>query len=299
MESLRAWMVSHPVLVAVIALVVGLGGVWFIPSGGTLIGMAGVRFVFAAFMLVIMAIAGGRAAVAFSTKGFRFGWRKSIYLLCLSLAMALFGFTKVIEEGSPLLPDWGLQLASAVALCACIGLFEEGLFRGVLLSGLLARMGSTRKGVMGAVVVSSLAFGVVHVVPFIVSGQVNDGPSVLQAVLKTLQAGIMGMLLAAVFIRTRNLWVVASVHGMNDLFATVSEALYSGSLSTNYVSGDPGVALASIVVYGAYLLLCIPILISAVRMVRQVELPCCGLFAGAWAPCAVRTQKRSKKQARV
>ena len=46
--------------------------------------------------------------------------------------------------------DWPLQLALVIMLCLLVGTFEEGLFRGIVFSGLLARFGETRRGLIGA-----------------------------------------------------------------------------------------------------------------------------------------------------
>lgn len=42
-------------------------------------------------------------------------------------------------------------------------------------------------------------------------------------------------------------------------------------------------ASASVVMYGVFFLLYIPIIVSTVRMLKQVEVPCKGSFADRWS----------------
>lgn len=279
MAPIRAYMRSHPLLVAVLALVAGLAGIWLVPSDATLAGMVPVRVGLSVVMFAVLGIVAGRGAIEPSSEGMAFAFRKSAYLLALALAAGALAVATALASGSPLVPNWPWQLASAFVLCFFVGMFEEGLFRGIVLGALLARMGRTRAGVLGAAVVSSLLFGVVHVLPFVIGGQVSDALGLAQAVLKTLQTGIVGLLMAAVFVKTRNIWTVVLVHGLNDLFAMVAEALFAGTVSTQYVNADPTAGLASVVVYLVFLVLYVPVLVSAVRMLRRVEVPCRGPFA--------------------
>ena len=84
------------------------------------------------------------------------------------------------------------------------------------------------------------------------NGQVVTGLDMAQAALKTLQAGILGAFLAALFLKTRNIWGIALVHGLNDLFVMLGDALFSGTTSTTYVNNDAMMASASVVMYGVF-----------------------------------------------
>lgn len=283
MTAIRRFVRSHPLLTAAIALVVGLGCIWGIPTGGSLTGMMVVRLVLTIVIFAVIAAAAGRRVAMPTTKGLGFAFKKSIYLLAIALVTGLFAIGMAVYQSQGMLPDWPFQLALVVLLCLFIGAFEEGLFRGVVLSSLLARLGSTRRGLVGAVVASSLIFGVVHVAPSLLSGQVTDGLGVAQAALKTVQSGVLGAFLAAIFLTTRNLWGVTLVHAVNDLFAMLSEALFVGSVSHQYVSTDPVMAMGAVIAYVIFTVLYIPILVSTVRMVKRVDIPCRGPFADDWS----------------
>lgn len=227
-------------------------------------------------MFAIMAVAAGCNIIVPNAKSIGLSFKKSIYPLVVALVMGVFVLLGTAMKNEGMVSDWPLQLALVIMLCLLVGTFEEGLFRGIVFSGLLARFGETRRGLIGAVIVSSLIFGFVHVTPSIMNGQVVTGLDMAQAALKTLQAGILGAFLAALFLKTRNIWGIALVHGLNDLFVMLGDALFSGTTSTTYVNNDAMMASASVVMYGVFFLLYIPIIVSTVRMLKQVEVPCKG-----------------------
>lgn len=283
MSTIRTSARSHPLLVTAVGLAIGLAVIWFVPSDGSLANMMFIRLGLTIVMFAIMAVAAGCNIIVPNAKSIGFSFKKSIYPLVVALVMGVFVLLGTAMKNEGMVSDWPLQLALVIMLCLLVGTFEEGLFRGIVFSGLLARFGETRRGLIGAVIVSSLIFGFVHVTPSIMNGQVVTGLDMAQAALKTLQAGILGAFLAALFLKTRNIWGIALVHGLNDLFVMLGDALFSGTTSTTYVNNDAMMASASVVMYGVFFLLYIPIIVSTVRMLKQVETPCKGPFADRWS----------------
>ena len=105
----------------------------------------------------------------------------------LEIALQLIAFT---AGDYSLSPNWPLYLLHILLLCAMIGMFEEMVFRGIILNGLLAPLGERRDGVLKALLISSFIFGAAHLV-----GQDtdwSDGLQVAQAILKIVQAGTLG-----------------------------------------------------------------------------------------------------------
>lgn len=275
---LRLWLKGHPLLVSGGALVVGLGVLGLVPTDTSVASLIPVRLVLALFMMGLIAFLGGRKAITPSFKGVGFALRKSAYLLGLTFVVGMSGLAMLFAQGTGMVQGWYWQLVQAILLCVVVGLFEESLFRGIILSGLLAYGAKTRSGVMRAAIISSLIFGFVHVLPFFLYGQVTTIPAFMQALFKTLGTGITGLLLAAIFIKTRSVWAIAAVHGLNDLFALISGALYGGAVATNYVNNDPSVALMYVVVYFFTLILYIPVLVVALRTLLSVSVPTTGWY---------------------
>ena len=283
MSTIRTFARSHQLLVTAVGIAIGLAVIWFVPSDGSLANMMFIRLGLTIVMFAIMAVAAGCNIIVPNAKSIGLSFKKSIYPLVVALVMGVFVLLGTAMKNEGMVSDWPLQLALVIMLCLLVGTFEEGLFRGIVFSGLLARFGETRRGLIGAVIVSSLIFGFVHVTPSIMNGQVVTGLDMAQAALKTLQAGILGAFLAALFLKTRNIWGIALVHGLNDLFVMLGDALFSGTTSTTYVNNDAMMASASVVMYGVFFLLYIPIIVSTVRMLKQVEVPCKGPFADRWS----------------
>lgn len=90
----------------------------------------------------------------------------------------------------------------------CVGISEETMFRGVLLSGLRGRM-----RLWPAVAISTVTFGVAHVLNVFLTGDL------VLAVAQACAATASGLLLAAIRIRTGSLWPAVGYHAVWD-FAT-------------------------------------------------------------------------------
>ena len=254
MSTIRTFARSHPLLVTAVGLAIGLAVIWFVPSDGSLANMMFIRLGLTIVMFAIMAVAAGCNIIVPNAKSIGLSFKKSIYPLVVALVMGVFVLLGTAMKNEGMVSDWPLQLALVIMLCLLVGTFEEGLFSGI-----------------------------VHVTPSIMNGQVVTGLDMAQAALKTLQAGILGAFLAALFLKTRNIWGIALVHGLNDLFVMLGDALFSGTTSTTYVNNDAMMASASVVMYGVFFLLYIPIIVSTVRMLKQVEVPCKGPFADRWS----------------
>jgi membrane protease YdiL (CAAX protease family) len=133
--------------------------------------------------------------------------------------LMLLGIYKV-EGINPLvflLPNLAMAIKS--------GVFEELVFRGVLFRSVEAIFGSWT-----GIVVSSLAFGFLHLI--------NPAATIGGAVYITIEAGL---LLSAAYLVTRRLWICMGFHmGWNYFQSAVFSGVVSGSVS------DPGLLKATI-----------------------------------------------------
>lgn len=135
-----------------------------------------------------------------------------LYTACILILMA-FGIYKVegLNPVSYLLPAIALPLSS--------GIFEELLFRGVLFRIVEEWLGSWI-----SLVVSSLVFGLVHLM--------NPASTLLGAIFISVEAGI---LLAAAYMLTRRLWMSMGFHIS---WNYAQSGIFSGTVSGGYT--DPG-----------------------------------------------------------
>lgn len=193
----------------------------------------------------------------------------------LEVALQLLAFT---TGDYSLSPNWPLYLLHILLLCMMIGMFEEIVFRGIILNGLLAPLGERRDGVLKALLISSLLFGAAHLI-----GQDTDWSDRLQAtqaILKVAQTGVLGFVFGVCAIHQRNLTGVAVFHGFTDFVLMVLPYMLNGSEQgeVQYVTADSQAAMTTIVMYSVLIALYIPALVTAMRTLRQEQLPQCGEF---------------------
>jgi membrane protease YdiL (CAAX protease family) len=106
--------------------------------------------------------------------------------------------------------DWNVILVFIV-FCFAIGLFEEVVFRGLILTVLLQRLPQTKTGILQAIVLSSLVFGVLHFVNFVA------GANPFDTLLQIGYSFLMGMLWAVVYLKTKNLWMAIVLHALYNI----------------------------------------------------------------------------------
>lgn len=209
---------------------------------------------------------GGRSLVSVSRDDvaytFRFGW----WCLAISVVLMALELFWGFEDGTPLASDWLPRLLETALLCLGIGIMEEFMFRGIVFNGLLATMGSTHKGVVRAIIVTSVLFGLAHVdfeTDFV------DGLSVIQALLKTCQTGMYSFMLCVIMLRTHRLGGVSLFHGFDDFVLVMpSIALFGEALDTEYVvQGDD--AIPTIMYYLVIIALYLPFVVKSGLELRR------------------------------
>ena len=196
--------------------------------------------------LVCVMILGGSSCVLTSREDLRTIWRLGWWNIVVTLGLLVFDMGSYISEGQPLVDNWPTLAAELVIFCACIGFFEELMFRGIIFQGILAVSGGTHRGVVRAVLITSLLFGLAHV-DFEEASV--DFLSFVQAVLKTVQTGMYSFLLCVIVLRSRRLGGVSLYHGLDDLLVILpGVGLFGETFDTDYVSsGDD--ALPTIMFY--------------------------------------------------
>ncbi|HEY7092601.1 MAG TPA: type II CAAX endopeptidase family protein [Ktedonobacterales bacterium] len=118
----------------------------------------------------------------------------SIISLVIGL-LALFGWYQVIGPGALVGAGLATNL-SVILLFLLVAVFEEITFR-----GLLFRIVENGLGSWGALIVSAVLFGGVHLG--------NPGATIGSSIAIALEAGV---LLGAIYMATRSLWMVIGVH---------------------------------------------------------------------------------------
>ncbi len=227
--------------------------------------------------IVGMAIMGGKKLIAFDRKAICESFRQGIWyfgtsaaIFLLSIGFSLTDETFVVSDG------WPLRLVQTLLLCVGIGVAEEGVFRGLQLGGLLDVLGRTKRGVVVAVLVSSLLFGLAHVDPTTIS--LAEPITLVQAILKVVQTGEMGFLLATIVLRTGNIMGGAALHAIGDFLIMFTGIVLQGeSTEISYVStGDDALYVAGFYLF--VILLYIPMVVRGIRLLRNTKAPHHGAF---------------------
>ena len=169
----------------------------------------------------------------------------TIQLVALVLNMAAFG--QVMIDRSWLVPLGTTSLLGTLLFGQLLGnaLFEEVTFRGFLLPQCYFRLRSLqqhpRTRVLVALLASQLLFALYHI-PVMLS----NGVSLIQLPLALLPILLIGLLLAVIYLRTRNLFLAVGLHALND----APTVLFSPTFLSNDLLG-----LVIVLVFATLLLL--------------------------------------------
>ena len=274
----------------------GYLGLVFVPSFAALPFLADQvlqRVILFALVAGLVALLGGARALAPTRVGLRRALREGGYPVLLALALCALEVSALVQsaaagEALALSATWLPDLVLLAVFCASVGLYEEALFRVLLLGGMLSRHGRTGGGVVGSVLVSSVVFGALHVATTGSFGVLE----LAQMLLKTAQTACIGVLLGAVYVRTRSFCGVAALHSLTDFLLMAPLVLMGGLeelLSSPYVSSGEGVAAtvlgaAFVLVYAVAVAFYAPCAVRGWRLLEATPAPQMGPLEPGWDP---------------
>ena len=139
------------------------------------------------------------------------------------------------------------------------GMAEEFMFRGITADVVLRRgfgavrgedvVEITRGHVWKAVFISGLLFGLIHALNFLSARP--EG-----VVVQMLSAVLLGMVIAAVYCRSGNIWAVAAIHAFNDIAAGFPTLILRGDGGISGIIGSYGLShLLSLIPYAVVLII--------------------------------------------
>lgn len=228
--------------------------------------------------VVGMVLLGGASLLRPDLQKIRDSWRYARPLVLINIALAVIMgawatfLLLFMGEFS------GEQLANLLyisVLCIFVGINEEGMFRGLLFGGLLAGMGGRRGGALWAAVISSVAFGFIHVAFDINYG---DFLSIAQGLLKTLETGMLGFILCVCVLEGRNIVGAMTVHSFFDWVLMVNSAISGEMPTATYVNTNQTAAFVAMGMYLLFSLFYLPKTIQSVKRLRSVPVPQYGPF---------------------
>lgn len=143
-------------------------------------------------------------------------------------------------ENSTLQP--AVRICTFLANMAMVGVAEEFIFRGVIAQTLLEHFGASRSGIWKACVLSGLFFGGAHLTNLLSSAPFG-------VLMQCIFAASLGVLYAALYFRTGNLWVLIFLHGLNDASSLLIGGLYGTETVASAVSSYDPTMLFSVFIY--------------------------------------------------
>lgn len=108
------------------------------------------------------------------------------------------------------------------------GLFEEGLFRGLLMGGMLQKWSHSIRGRLGMVLISGISFGLLHFMSFFSGTPLN---SVLY---NMLFASIFGIVFASSYLYSKNLLITMIIHAVYDIITHSNGQLFLIGISDSH-----------------------------------------------------------------
>lgn len=135
------------------------------------------------------------------------------------------------------------QIIIFIITMIALGIAEEFIFRGIILNLFIDKFDKTKKGIYISIALSSIIFGVAHVT------NVFYGVSLESSLIQAAGASMLGALFAAIYLRSRNIWVVVIIHALNDFSALIGSGLFGiGSIVTQ-VNSYGYIKLIGLIIY--------------------------------------------------
>lgn len=195
----------------------------------------------------------------------RLGW----WPLAISYGLFCMELWGMVATGSPLAPNWMLNVCSLVALCLLTGLAEESMFRGLVLGGILNALGNRESSLRRAAILCALVFGLLHIEWWDID--YTNAFDLVQALLKTLQTGLLGFYLAAITIRTHSIVCPVLVHGASNFFLMLCAfGLMGAPIELDYVSSGED-AWATMAMYVVVIALYAPLVPQGLKLLGKQD----------------------------
>ena len=158
----------------------------------------------------------------FTLKSFFKGLLVGLFYLILAMFFASITIWREHFLGTQPLP-W-IDIAIFV-LCILLGtgFTEEVLFRGIVFNLLEDQFGkNSRKNIMKSILLTSMFFGMIHLLNLIS----DEKMYVPYVVLQCINAFFTGMCLNAIYFRSGNIWSTIAIHGFWDFGLSIQSGVY-------------------------------------------------------------------------
>lgn len=153
-----------------------------------------------------------------------FSFSNSKMALILLSPSIIFIISNMLDIGFAI-PTTAIGLVTVIISGFGPGIFEEVMFRGIVISYLMKFFRSS-KYIIAIVFVSALIFGIVHLFNGLLGAPVDF------TIFQFFYSFAMAVLFGAVYLRTGNLWIPIILHSINDIFAFCCTSINVDGIST-------------------------------------------------------------------
>lgn len=174
--------------------------------------------------------------------GFFKGLFVSMFFMVLFLLLILINiqyyFTADINIVTRTLP----QILIFIVAMIFIGAAEEITMRGIVFNIIFNKYGKDRAGIWFCVIISGMLFGLLH----LPNATVIAFSGVMIQVVK---ASGMGMLLCAIYLRTKNIWLLIFIHAFNDFLALVYSGIFDVTNLEDTIASNKSTEALGVIIY--------------------------------------------------
>ncbi len=179
------------------------------------------RLMISSFFIVVLVKQGYHDILQFNKS-------KSLFFIifpALLIAVNNFPISAFLRGRTALNGD-GYQVLLFLTNSLIVGLFEEMLFRGIIVIFLVQVIKESKFKTLYLIIFSAIIFSLFHLV------NLFDGAGVYDVLLQVGYSFLLGILWALIYLKTNNLWIVMILHGLYNFFGEVM--FYLGSVNDRW-----------------------------------------------------------------
>ncbi len=188
------------------------------------------------------------------------GYFKSLPIAAYPIGFAILAFfgnvAYAMHENVSL--NEGFAIIIFIVCMFFVGLSEELCNRAISAESLLEHYGTDKKGIWKAAIISGILFGCLHLF------NLKYGDPI-KVTVQVIAAAATGVLYAAIYFRSGNIWLMVTLHALHDIAAAAGYGIFSRGNVTNMLAYSGPEAL-----YG--LITVIPQVIVAIFLLRKSKI---------------------------